>query len=128
MRKHFAAIVLALGVFMIHPIYGQKSTEVFIPIGKSPGLSGKYSVIGKIVSFDEATRMLTISAEDGEHSARITEKTKMWLDKTAIKKTSQVGSLADCQQGRLCEVKYVYEGKTRKVEAEWIKIGVSTSD
>ena len=122
MVRRYCAIVLVLCASVMLPAYGQKSTEVFIPIGESPGLSGKYSVIGKIGSFDSETRILTIHGEDGELRIRITDETKIWLDNSAAKKTSKTGSQADCQQGRMCEVKYAYAGKTRTDRAEWIKI------
>jgi hypothetical protein len=128
MLKRLAVIGLILGAVSIPAIYGQKSTEIFIPIGKSPGLSGKYSAIGEIVSFDNATRILRIRGEEKEHSARVTEETKIWLDKSEIRQTNEVGSPADCQEGRWCEVKYVYDGEIRTEEAEWIKIRLSASD
>ena len=128
LKKRLLASTLALCSIMALPIYGQKSTEIFIPIGKSPGLSGKYSVIGKIVSIGITTRILTISGKDGEHTARITEKTKIWLDRSEAMTGNEGGSVADCRRGRLCEVKYVYEDKTRTDEAEWIKIRVSQYD
>lgn len=128
MLKHLVVAALVLVTFVILPVYGQKSTEVFIPIGKSPGVSGKYSVIGKIRSIDSATRILTISGEDGEHSARITEETKIWLDKSEMKVTSKPGSPADCREGRWCEIKYASDDPTRTGVAEWIKIRVGDSD
>ena len=125
MLKHSVLIGLILSTVVIFPSHGQKSTEIFIPIGKSPGVSGKYSVIGTIASFDETTRVLTIKVEDVEHTVTITEETKIWLDKSGIQQTNEVGSPADCRQGRLCEMKYVYDGETRKDEAEWLKIRIS---
>ncbi len=127
MFKRLAAVGLAIGILLTVSIYAQKSTEVFIPIGESPGLSGKYSVIGEIRSFDCANQILTIRGEDGEHRARVTDKTKIWLDSSEIKKTNVEGSTADCQAGRRCEIKYVYDGANRTEDAEWIKIRVSES-
>ena len=128
MLKRLALVGLILSTVVICPSHGQKSTEIFIPIGKSPGLSGKYSVIGTIASFDETTQVLTIKVEDVEHTVTITEETQIWLDKSEIRQTNEVGSPTDCQEGRLCEMKYVYDGETRKDEAEWLKIRVSDSD
>ena len=128
MLKRATVAALVLGAFWIVPLYGQKSTEVYIPIGKSPGVSGKYSVVGNIGSLDEATHILTVSAEDGEHRARITKDTKIWLDRSEARKTNTAGTPADCRPGRLCEIKYVYDGEDRTDEAEWIKIRVSGSD
>jgi hypothetical protein len=65
MIKRFVAFGLLLGLVMISVAYGQKATEIYIPIGKSPGLSGKYSVIGEIASFNEDSKTLTIR-HDGQ--------------------------------------------------------------
>jgi hypothetical protein len=125
MLKRLALVGLILSTVVIFPSHGQKSTEIFIPIGESPGVSGKYSVIGNIASFDETTRVLTIDVDGVEHAVTITEETEIWLDKSGIQQTNEVGSPADCRQGRLCEMKYVYDGEIRQDEAEWLKIRVS---
>jgi hypothetical protein len=128
MIKRFVAFGLLLGLVMISVAYGQKATEIYIPIGKSPGLSGKYSVIGEIASFNEDSKTLTIRHDGVEYSAKITEETKIWLDKSEIRQTNEVATPADCQAGRLCEIKYVYDGETRTSKAEWIKIQISRAD
>jgi hypothetical protein len=132
MLKHIVVVGLAIGLvgacISILPAYGQKSTEVFIPIGQSPGVSGKLSVIGEIRSIDRAMGLVTIRGEEAEHSAKITDKTKIWLDRSAMKKSSLRGSLTDCRKGLRCEIKYAYDGATRTDVAEWIKIQVSDSD
>ena len=128
MLKRLATVGLAIGILLTVSIYAQKSTEIFVPIGESPGLSGKYSVVGEIRSFDCANRIVTIRNDDGEHSARVTDTTIIWMDGTEIKKTNREGSVTDCRAGRLCEVKYVYDGANRTGDAEWIKIRVSASD
>ena len=28
--------------------HGQRATEMYVPVGQSPGVSGKYTVVGKI--------------------------------------------------------------------------------
>ena len=128
MIKRLVAFGLLLGIVMIPVAYGQKATEIYIPIGKSPGLSGKYSVIGEIASFSKDSKTLTITHDGVEYSAKITEETKIWLDKSEIQQTNEVATPADCQVGRLCEIKYVYDGKTRTDKAEWIKIQISRAD
>ena len=101
MLKRLALVGLILSTVVIFPSHGQKSTEIFIPIGKSPGISGKYSVIGHIATFDETTGELKIKVDGVEHAATITEETKIWLDKSGMQQTNEVGSPADCRQGRL---------------------------
>ena len=41
---------------------GQQATEMFIPIGQSPGLSNKGNVIGTLESVDPGKQMVTISS------------------------------------------------------------------
>lgn len=124
MRVQLARFVLAVGLLMA-PVHAQKATEILIPIGQSPGVSGISSVIGTISSCDQASGTVTISDEKGiTHTATLTEETKIWLDRSALKQGGAAGSVSDCQTGRRGEVKYVYAGETRTERAEWIKIQV----
>ena len=116
-------IVAALAVILAPSgAYGQKSTEMFIPIGKSPGLSGKVTYMGKIGTVDAETKLITDPA--GDWKATVTAKTQIWLDRSSAKLPNREGTFADLVPGRLVEVKY--EGKERKRSgpAEWIKIEV----
>lgn len=116
-------IVAALAVILAPSgAYGQKSTEMFIPIGKSPGLSGKVTYLGKIGSVDAEARL--IAHPSGDWKATVTAQTKIWLDRSADKLPNREGTFEDLKAGRLVEVKY--EGKERKRSgpAEWIKIEV----
>jgi hypothetical protein len=100
----------------------QKATEVLIPIGQSPGVSGISSVIGTIVSCDQSSGIVTIASEKEQHTATLSTETKIYLDRSAAKKGGTLGSRSDCQKGRRGEVKFVYEGETRTARVEWIKI------
>lgn len=122
MRLSFMLIVAATINLLAPQSHAQKATEVFIPIGRSPGVSGISSVIGTIASCDLASGMLTIATGEGQHTARLTTETKIYLDRSAAKEGGTLGSPSDCQKGRRSEVKYVYEGGTRTGRAEWVKI------
>lgn len=115
-------LTVMVAVGLLGTAHAQKATEMLIPIGESPGVSGISSVIGTIVSCEQASGIVTISTEKEQHTATLTEETKIWLDRSAVKKGGAEGSRSDCQKGRRSEVKYVYEGKTRSARAEWIKI------
>lgn len=121
-RRFIVALVVSAA--LLSAAFAQRATEIFIPIGESPGLSGKYSAIGKIVSYDATSRTLEVRDNDGGHTAKLTDDTEIWLDRSQIEETNSVGSPADLQQNRLCEIKHVYDGDTRKEEAEWIKIQI----
>ena len=122
MRLSFVLTHVVTISLLLTPAHAQKATEMFIPIGQSPGVSGISSVIGTIASCDQASGIVTISTEREQHTAMLTKETKIWIDGSAAKKSAAVGSPSDCQKGRRSEVKYVYEGTTRSTRAEWIKI------
>ena len=98
----------------------QDATEIFIPIGQSPGLSGKYTVIGKIDSTRNQDQTITVTDSTESHTFKVTERTKIWLDRSRLKLTNQKGVFEDLQMGLLVEVKY--EGEEHKDAAEWIKV------
>ncbi|NIO03157.1 MAG: hypothetical protein GTN74_00690 [Proteobacteria bacterium] len=103
----------------------QKMTEIFIPIGQSPGLSGKYSIIGKIETVNSQGQTITIVDPSGSHIARITERTKIWLDKSKLGLSNQKGSFADLRKGLTVEVNYEKPSGKEGAEAEWIKVEIS---
>lgn len=116
--------LLALGTIVLAGLgsAAQKATEVFIPIGMSPGVSGISSEIGEVVSYDADTRTLIIRNDSGEHSARLTDDTDVWVDRSRAGESNAVATAVVFGVGSRCEIKYVYEGTTRRDEAEWIKI------
>jgi hypothetical protein len=122
--------VVATGVWLwcgVPPAHGQKATEMFIPIGQSPGLSNTISVVGTIAAVDPRGQTIAITGASGSWSATITGRTKIWLDKSTLRLPNQTGSFADLKQGLLVEVKYEDpEGRSKaKGAAEWIKVQVT---
>lgn len=97
-------------------VEGQKSTEQFIPIGRSPGLSGTYSDIGEIEAVDPVARRITLGGRNIAVSAR----TRIWLDRSALRQPNVPGGFADLRPGRRAEVKY--EDESLRETAEWIKV------
>ena len=118
-RFVFLIIILLLFAFIGR---AQKATEVFIPLGKSPGVSGKYSVIGKIESVNMKDSTITIQqAKDNKTvKIRITATTEIYIDKSPLKQTSQKGSMANIKQDLMAEFKY----KDNKPgnPCEWVKV------
>lgn len=122
--------VVAMGVWLwsgIPSAHGQKATEMFIPIGQSPGLSNTISVIGTIETIDPRGQTIAITGPSGSWSAMITSRTKIWLDKSKLRLPNQKGSFADLQKGLLVEVKYEDpEGRGKaKAAADWIKVQIT---
>ena len=118
----FAAIIFAAASFYGHT---QQAAEIFIPIGKSPGISETDTIIGEIKSIDRQNEVITITDASGTFSVKIKDDTRIWLDKSKIGKTNEVGDIADCKPGSSVEVKYKEPDKISSVTAEWIKVEVT---
>ena len=116
------AIVVALlwGTSFAH---GQKSTEQYIPIGKSPGLSGKYTSIGLLTDVNAQKRTITIADSAGPQTFKLSDTTRIWLDRSKIKKSSISGKFADLVKGRRVEAKHEYPDRGNA--AEWVKVEVT---
>jgi hypothetical protein len=104
-------------------LFAQKLTEQFIPIGQSPGLSSQFTKIGNIDSFSTQEKRLSMSEPSGSYSVLIAEDTHIWLDKSKLGVTNEVGTVSDLQAGRRVEVKY--KGNDPKAAAEWIKVEIA---
>jgi hypothetical protein len=103
----------------------QEMTERYIPVGQSPGLSAKYTVIGTIQTVNPRERTVVITGPAGTWTAKITDRTKIWLDRSKLRLTNLKGTIADLRQGRTVEVKH--ESHERGVfsgPADWIKVQI----
>lgn len=124
MRTFLSKIVVAFALLgMFSHAHGQKETERFIPIGQSPGLSQKHTSIGEIAEVDQQKQMVTIVEPAGRRTVKITEKTRIWLDRTKLKQANLVGSFTDLQKGRRIEMKY--EDPERRQIADWVKVEIA---
>jgi hypothetical protein len=112
--------VIVAGLGGMTYAHSQQMTEMFIPVGQSPGVSDKSSLIGTIDSMDEKNRIMTVSAPSGAKTVDLTNRTKIWLDRSLLKAPNQTGTYADLQKGRKVEVKWG-QGE-RKQAAEWVKV------
>jgi hypothetical protein len=115
-----AIMVVALGNAL--DASGQQATEMFIPIGQSPGVSNTSTLIGTLESVDPGKRVVTISSPSGVQTVGITDQTLIWIDRSPQKQPNQTGAIGDLQQGRKVEVK-PRSGEPQAV-AEWIKVQV----
>ncbi len=128
MLKLLARIGITLTLLVGVPcVHGQKATEIFIPIGKSPGLSGKYTTIGKIDTVNAQDQTITMTDSSGSYTIKITDRTQIWLDNSKLKSTNRKGAFTDLQKGLLAEVKYEDSARKDKGTAEWIKIQMTES-
>ena len=110
----------------------QMVTEQYIPIGQSPGLSGKHTVIGKLQSVNAQEKTCTVAdttgATSGALNVKITERTKIWLDRSKLQQPNLEGTIADLRPGATVEVKPEgHQGGVSSAPAEWIKVEVPAS-
>jgi len=113
-------LVLIAALGGIPPAHGQEATERYIPIGQSPGVSGTLTSIGEIAEVDPRERTVTIAEAAGRRTVRITDKTRIWIDRSKLKLTNLTGSFGDLEKGRLMEVKY--EDPADRQIADWVKV------
>jgi hypothetical protein len=76
MLKRMIAIgttIILVGVMSY--AFAEKTTELYIPIGKSPGLSDNYTVLGTIEQVDYQNGTFTMSNSSGNYSVTVTERT-----------------------------------------------------
>ena len=107
LKPTFLRCILRCSVVFCLSLTAQKATELFIPIGKSPGLSAQGKTIQGTISKVEGNK-ITI----GEKSIEVSDKTKIFLDRSEVKKTSTIGTRADIVAGVFVE----------SFSDEWIKI------
>jgi hypothetical protein len=115
------ASILLLG---LSSSLAQRATEMYIPIGQSPGLSGKYTSIGTIKDVDVVNRVLSCTYQGGTFSLKVTDRSMIWTDRSKLKLPNQKCSFSECAIGRTIEVKYVNTDQPGSGEAEWIKVQV----
>ncbi len=121
MSKHLTLTaiicVLIIGAFAVR---AEKSTELYIPIGQSPGLSGAYTVMGKIDLVNSQKQSIKMSGPSGSYTVKLTQHTFIYLDRSKARLPNIYGTLVDCSAGDTVEVKF--EGNSRSKPIEWIKV------
>ena len=111
--------LLAGSIFGSSITVAQESTEQFIPIGMSPGISDKYSFIGSILEVNNAAATFIVDSNRGSKTIRVSPRTRIWLDRSKSKQTNIKASFNDIQVGRKIEV--MHERNDDGL-ANWIKI------
>ncbi len=100
----------------------QQSTERFIPVGQSPGVSGVYSYIGEVEAVNAENRTVTVRGPEGSRTIGVPEGCSVWLDRSAAKLQNLDGSFGDITVGRRIEV--MYTDYQTKDTAAWVKVVV----
>jgi hypothetical protein len=110
---------LALVLAAASMAHGQEATERYVPIGQSPGQSGKTTTVGTVHSVDLPTRRVTVASNGATVSLGWTERTRIWLDRSRQQQGALKGMESDIQVGRRIEVK---PDKGDSSRADWIKV------
>jgi hypothetical protein len=121
MYKYITATGIFIIVFAMATVtLAEKATELYIPVGKSPGLSGKYSATGRIEQVNYQKNTLTMSSGSHTYPVSVTERTMIYLDRSKMGQSNLYGSFADCKKGMMIEVRFEKDERGRP--AEWIKL------
>lgn len=112
--------VALLSLLAAGQLAAQMATEQFIPIGESPGLSSIHTDVGRIRGFDAASRTLSVESGGSTRPVRITDVTRIWVDRSASKLSNLDGDTSDLAAGRRVEVSYV-DPRNRQA-ANWVKV------
>ena len=118
--KSNALIVLCalLGGLFTTAGNANRMTEVYIPIGQSPGVSGVLTTIGEITS--RSGNQLEVRSNRGTESCRVNSDTMIWVDNSASGNSNADGSINDLQRGRKVEIRFV--DPLARSTAVWIKV------
>jgi len=125
MKYFIAFIVTVILMFGICETNAQDATEIFIPVGQSPGVSGIYSIIAKIDDVNTEDNSLNMSNSSSSYTVKIMKQTQIWLDRSKLKVTNKVGSFSDFKSNLTIEVRY--KDKEHKGKVDWVKIQIENS-
>lgn len=121
-RNGFDILAVILMLFASFA-FAQEMTERYIPVGAYPSFASKYLTAGTIVDVDVDARILTIKVNGNERSFRLTETTKIWLDRSQFGQTTLDGGLPDLETGFSAEVRSL--GPSRSDVAYWVKVQIA---
>ena len=115
------AMIAAL-VAVLNAAEAQRTTEQFIPIGRSPGLSDVVTYVGEIVAVDRGAGSLTLRrpGEAGTVTVAVVGETQIWLDRSSIGRPNLSGAIADLVPGSAAEIHF-RDPEQRRI-ADWIKV------
>jgi hypothetical protein len=120
MKEYIKITLFILSCFWTDQAFAQKQTEVYIPIGQSPGISGIHSVTDTIGSINTEGSLILLVLKNSSDTIKVDSTTSIYLDNSAGNVPNKQGQLAHLKTGMLIEVKYK-ENDPGNV-AEWIKI------
>lgn len=116
---HRMLCIIILALLVVPAAQAHRMTEQYIPIGQSPGISGKYSTIGVIEDYDPVTHAVRVRSDAGMVTYSMNEQTSIYIDRNASKRTNLKGSYSDCTPGRRVEIMHRFD---QEGVALWVKV------
>jgi hypothetical protein len=114
-------MLLVLALICAPSAFAQKSTEMYVPLGQSAGLSGKHTLQAQVQAVNAAERSLTLVRDGSNVTVKLAAGAPVWIDRSKQQQSNSVGTLADARPGMLAEVKFV-KNNLAGGEAEWVKL------
>ncbi|HSF17360.1 MAG TPA: hypothetical protein VLK65_17570 [Vicinamibacteria bacterium] len=103
----------------------QQATELYIPLGESPQLSERSTVIGIIEKVDADRRAIVVRSDGGSVAANVTEETEIYLDRSGLHEKNDYGTFEDLVEGVKVEILYEAGEGSAEGPARWIKVEAS---
>ncbi len=123
-RQRAKVSVTIMAVFLVAATSSShEMTDKYVPVGHYPELRSPHTRIGTIAEMDAGGRSVTLTDDGTTNTYRITEDTKIWLDRSLLKLENLDGSVANIEIGMKAEIKA--RGPERPDEALWVKLQVS---
>jgi len=129
-RRSALCVLTILAMALISPsdAWAQRSTEQFVPIGQSPGLSGIVTYTGEVAEIDPVARTITLrgTTDPGQVTVAVVRSTRVWLDRSSVGRSSLIGRFGDLVPGTVVEIHF--QDPERRQIAAWIKVESDRSD
>jgi hypothetical protein len=118
--KTILGILLTVSLFLSFATgQAQQTTEKFIPIGMSPGVSGKSSYQGNITEVNVAAKSFSMQIDGDNKVISFAPTTRIWLDRSKSRKPNLDAEPGALETGSKVEVMMDPKDPTK---AAWIKI------
>jgi hypothetical protein len=102
----FVVLVLMAWLLVIVALMGYgRGTELYIPLGQSPGVSGKLSVQGTLVAAHPAVYTVDVqTCHPAPIRITVSRHTAIYVDRSHKRQSNLIGTWRDLKPGRAVEV------------------------
>ncbi len=126
-HRHALPILLFIASTARSPS-ASRATELYIPFGRSPGLSGHVTFVGAVTRVNTASSTLTVAGPSGTRMLRVDERSWVYLDSSWVQRPNDYGAIGDIGKGDTVEIMFEKTGPHKRQgwadmrTAEWIKV------